>query len=139
MAHRVSTPAFEGPIDLLLHLVNSHEVDIFSVPLAPVVDEFVHHVTERRAELTLDAISEFLLVAAILLELKSQRSPGPTRSTRTKSWWASKTRTAPRTTARVPGLRRNRRRALTMAERRRVRYRGEVGLDEGFVVHAPTS
>jgi len=74
----VSTPVFEGPIDLLLHLVNSHEVDILDLPLAPVVDAFVAVMNDGRDSYSLDVLSEFLLVAAILLELKSQRLlPGP--------------------------------------------------------------
>ena len=74
----VSTPVFEGPIDLLLHLVTSHEVDILDLPLAPVVDAFVAAMNEGRDVYSLDVLSEFLLVAAILIELKSQRLlPGP--------------------------------------------------------------
>ena len=41
VAYAVSTPVFEGPIDLLLHLVSSHEVDVLDIPLLPVVDAFV--------------------------------------------------------------------------------------------------
>jgi len=74
----VSTPVFEGPIDLLLHLVTTHELDVLDVPLAPVVDAFVAVLHEGKDAYTLDALSEFLLVAAILVELKSQRLlPGP--------------------------------------------------------------
>jgi segregation and condensation protein A len=74
----ISTPVFEGPIDLLLHLVTGHEIDVLDVPLAPVVDAFVAVLHEGREAYTMDVLSEFLLVAAILLELKSQRLlPGP--------------------------------------------------------------
>ncbi len=74
----VSTPVFEGPIDLLLHLVTSHELDILEVPLAPVVDAFVATMQATKDRYGLEVLSEFLLVAAILLELKSQRLlPGP--------------------------------------------------------------
>ena len=55
-----------------------HEVDILDIPLAPVVDAFVAHLTEHRHDLAMDVLSEFLLMAAILVELKSQRLlPGP--------------------------------------------------------------
>src|SRR5208282_3019065 len=78
VAYPVRTPLFEGPIDLLLHLVSTHEVDVLEIPLAPVVDAFVHHLVERRQEISIEVLSEFLLVAAILVELKSQRLlPGP--------------------------------------------------------------
>ena len=78
VAYVVSTPVFEGPLDLLLHLVSSHQVDVLDVPLAPVVDAFVAALSERSGEMSMDQLSEFLLVAAILVELKSQRLlPGP--------------------------------------------------------------
>ncbi len=78
MGVSVSTPVFEGPIDLLLHLVTSHEVDVLDVPLAPVVDAFVAALAEGKDAYGMEALSEFVLVAAILLELKSQRLlPGP--------------------------------------------------------------
>ena len=73
MAYAVSTPVFEGPIDLLLHLVSSHEVDVLDIPLLPVVDGFVHVLSEQRELIDFNQLSEFLLVAAILIELKSQK------------------------------------------------------------------
>jgi segregation and condensation protein A len=73
VAYAVSTPAFEGPIDLLLHLVSSHEVDVLDIPLLPVVDGFVRVLSEERTLIDFNQLSEFLLVAAILIELKSQR------------------------------------------------------------------
>jgi segregation and condensation protein A len=73
VGHQVSTPVFEGPIEVLLHLVSAHEVDVLEVPMAPVVDGFLRTLAERRQELSVDTLSEFLLIAAILLELKSQR------------------------------------------------------------------
>ena len=73
MAYAVSTPVFEGPIDLLLHLVSSHEVDVLDVPLLPVVDGFVRVLSEQRDVIDFNQLSEFLLVAAILIELKSQK------------------------------------------------------------------
>jgi segregation and condensation protein A len=73
VAYAVSTPAFEGPIDLLLHLVSSHEMDVLDVPLMPVVDGFVRFLSDEREHIDFNQLSEFLLVAAILIELKSQR------------------------------------------------------------------
>jgi segregation and condensation protein A len=71
-------PAYSGPLDVLFQLVSSHEVDILEVPLAPVVDAFVAMLRARREDCSMDQLSEFLLYAAILLELKSQRLlPGP--------------------------------------------------------------
>ena len=48
VAYAVSTPVFEGPIDLLLHLVSVHEVDVLDIPLLPVVDAFVRVLAEQR-------------------------------------------------------------------------------------------
>ena len=73
MAYAVSTPAFEGPIDLLLHLVSSHELDVLDIPLLPVVDGFVRVLSQERDLIEFNQLSEFLLVAAILIELKSQK------------------------------------------------------------------
>jgi segregation and condensation protein A len=73
----VSTPVFEGPIDLLLQLVNSHEVELYDVPLAAVVDAFVAEVAGWES-VDLHTLSEFLMVASVLIELKSRRLlPGP--------------------------------------------------------------
>jgi segregation and condensation protein A len=73
VTYAVSTPVFEGPIDLLLHLVSSHEVDVLDIPLLPVVDGFLRVLVEQRDQINLNQLSEFLLVAAILIELKSQK------------------------------------------------------------------
>ncbi len=77
MAATVSTPVFEGPIELLLQLVNSHQVDLYDVPLAAVVDAFVAEVATWES-VDLQTLSEFLMVASTLVELKSRRLlPGP--------------------------------------------------------------
>ena len=73
----VATPAYEGPLDVLLQLVNQHEVDIFDIPLASVVDAFVA-ARARGEQQGLQTLSEFLVIAAVLIELKSRRLlPGP--------------------------------------------------------------
>jgi segregation and condensation protein A len=69
----VDAPGYAGPLDVLFQLVSAHEVDVLDVPLAPIVDAFVAHLRQRRETLTMDELSEFLLYAALLLELKSQR------------------------------------------------------------------
>ena len=61
---------FEGPFDLLLHLVGRQKLDINQISLATIADEFVDHI-DRMKELDLDVASDFLLVAATLLELKA--------------------------------------------------------------------
>ena len=77
MAAHVHTPVFEGPFDVLLQLVSEHKLDVYDIPLAEVVDAFVAEVAERQG-LDLELVSEFLVIAAILVELKSRALlPGP--------------------------------------------------------------
>ena len=67
---RVSQGAFEGPFDLLLTLISKHELDITEISLSRVTDEFIGYLRELDTEESLDEASEFLLVAATLLDLK---------------------------------------------------------------------
>ena len=69
-AYKVRTEIFEGPFDLLLHLVGRQKLDINQIALSTIADEFVDHI-DRMRELDLDVASDFLLVAATLLELKA--------------------------------------------------------------------
>ena len=72
MAVDVSTPVFEGPFDLLLHLITQQQVDIHEISLSAIVDGFVTEL-ERLGRMELEVSSEFLLIAAILIELKAKR------------------------------------------------------------------
>ena len=72
MTYVVTTPSFSGPIETLLQLISSHDVDILDIPLAPVVDAFVRTLRDVTIVVDVEELSEFLLIAAILLELKSQ-------------------------------------------------------------------
>lgn len=69
--YKVRLKAFEGPMDLLLHLVRKAEVDIEAIPLASIADQYVKHLAgiER---IDIDLAGEFLVMAATLLELKSR-------------------------------------------------------------------
>ena len=73
MTYVVTTPSFSGPIEPLLQLISSPDVDILDVPLGPVVDAFVATLRDESVSLEVEDLSEFLLIAAILLELKSQK------------------------------------------------------------------
>jgi segregation and condensation protein A len=72
MAYEVSTPVFEGPFDLLLHLILREQVDIYEVSLAPIVDAYLAHL-EQMQSLDLELTTEFLLIAATLVDLKARR------------------------------------------------------------------
>lgn len=67
---RVTVGTFEGPFDLLLSLITKHELDITEISLSTVTDEFIAYLRHLDAEESLDEASEFLLVAATLLDLK---------------------------------------------------------------------
>jgi segregation and condensation protein A len=73
MAYTVSTPVFEGPFDLLLHLITREEVDLWEVSLSAIVDGYVAALESMRSQLDLETATEFLLIAAVLLELKARR------------------------------------------------------------------
>ncbi|MDQ1394107.1 MAG: segregation and condensation protein, partial [Acidimicrobiaceae bacterium] len=72
MPYEVTTAVFEGPFDLLLHLITREQVDIYEVSINAIVDAFVAEL-ERRQSFDLDGATEFLLIAAILIELKARR------------------------------------------------------------------
>jgi segregation and condensation protein A len=69
---QVRTEQFEGPFDLLLHLILKEDVDIYEIHLAEIVDAFLGHVAEMEA-CDLEVSTEFLLIAATLVELKCRR------------------------------------------------------------------
>src|SRR3954449_11098748 len=72
MAFAVATPVFEGPFELLLHLILREQVDIYEVSLTRIVDAYLEEI-ERLQVLDLDVATEFLLIAATLVELKARR------------------------------------------------------------------
>ncbi|CAN5736106.1 hypothetical protein BH23ACT5_BH23ACT5_10930 [soil metagenome] len=70
MSYHVSTDVFEGPLDLLLQLITRHQVDVTSVSLTDLVAEYLAYLDEMR-QLDLDVTSEFLLIAATLIQIKA--------------------------------------------------------------------
>lgn len=71
MAISVKLEAFEGPLDLLLHLIDKNKVDIYDIPIAIIVEQYLEYVKCLPAE-NMDVKSEFLVMAATLLEIKSR-------------------------------------------------------------------
>jgi segregation and condensation protein A len=71
--YRVDIPAagFEGPLDLLLHLIQQHELDILDIPIAFVTEKFLHYLAVMRS-LSIDVASEYLVMAATLAHIKSK-------------------------------------------------------------------
>ncbi len=72
MAFTVQTSVYEGPFDLLLHLILRDEVDLYEVHLGTIVDAYLVEL-DRLEDLDLDLATEFLLIATTLVELKSRR------------------------------------------------------------------
>lgn len=66
---RVRLPVFSGPMDLLLHLVREKEVEIEGIPIGPIAEGFLAHV-RAMASLDMEVASEFLVLAATLMEIK---------------------------------------------------------------------
>ncbi len=86
----VHLDVFEGPFDLLLGLIAKHKLDITEIALARVTDEFIAHIRtirEAEQEWDLSQASEFLLVAATLLDLKAARAK--TRAASSLRVWRS--------------------------------------------------
>ena len=72
MAFEVATPVYDGPFDLLLHLILKEEVDIHEVSLTRLVEAYLEEI-QRMQMLDLDVATEFLLIASTLVELKTRR------------------------------------------------------------------
>ena len=72
MPYEVRTAVYEGPFDLLLHLILRDEVELWDVPLAGIIDAYLDEL-ERMTSLDLEVATEFLLIAATLVELKARR------------------------------------------------------------------
>lgn len=71
MAYVVDLPVFQGPLDLLLHLVRRNEMDIYDIPIALLADQYMATLAEMES-LDLDVAGDFLVMASTLLEIKSR-------------------------------------------------------------------
>ncbi|HKY37465.1 MAG TPA: segregation/condensation protein A [Polyangiaceae bacterium] len=71
LGYQVVLPTFEGPLDLLLHLIEQHELDIRDIPIAFVAQKYVEYITLME-ELNIDIASEYLVMAATLIHIKSK-------------------------------------------------------------------
>ncbi|WP_163101051.1 segregation/condensation protein A [Peribacillus alkalitolerans] len=71
MIYNVKIDAFEGPLDLLLHLINRLEIDIYDIPVSEITEQYLIFIHTMK-ELQLDVASEYLVMAATLLAIKSK-------------------------------------------------------------------
>lgn len=67
----VRLDAFEGPLDLLYHLIEKNEIDIYDIPIAKITDQYLEYL-EQAEDRDMNGMSEFLVMAATLLEIKSK-------------------------------------------------------------------
>ena len=65
----VKLEAFEGPLDLLLHLIEKNKVDIYDIPIVEITNQYMEYIRAMQ-EKDLNVMSEFLLMAATLLDIK---------------------------------------------------------------------
>src|SRR4030095_4529876 len=80
-ADSVKLDSFEGPLDLLIHLIKKHEVNIYDIPIALITKQYLDYV-DMIKELNLDTVGEFLVMAATLIHIKSKMllpRPDPTQ------------------------------------------------------------
>ena len=68
----VELDRFQGPLDLLLHLIREQDIDIFDIPIAQITAQFLHAIREVQKEMGLDVAGEFLEMAATLVRIKAQ-------------------------------------------------------------------
>src|SRR6478609_11216069 len=69
--YSVKLPTFEGPLDLLLHLIEEHELNVMDIPIAFVAKKYVEYITLMES-LNIDIASEYLVMAATLTHIKSK-------------------------------------------------------------------
>jgi segregation and condensation protein A len=70
-APRIRLPLFEGPLDLLLHLIRKDRIDIHDLPIAPITRQYMEYLALMK-ELNLDVAGEFMVMAATLIHIKSK-------------------------------------------------------------------
>ncbi|MDO6451075.1 segregation/condensation protein A [Oceanobacillus profundus] len=70
-AYEVKLDAFEGPLDLLLHLINQYEIDIYDIPMAQITKQYMEYIHTMQ-QLELNIASEYLVMASTLVAIKSQ-------------------------------------------------------------------
>jgi segregation and condensation protein A len=71
MEYKIKIDSFEGPLDLLLHLINKFEIDIYDIPAAEITNQYLLYVKTMQ-QLELDVASEYLVMAATLIAMKSR-------------------------------------------------------------------
>jgi segregation and condensation protein A len=71
MTYQVRLPIFEGPMDLLLHLIEENEIDIYNIPIALITQQYLDYL-DRAGQMDLELTSEFIVMACTLLSIKAR-------------------------------------------------------------------
>ena len=78
--YSVRLDSFEGPMELLMHLIEKNKIDIYDIPIAELTEQYIEYLDQFR-EFNLEIASEFLLMATTLLQIKSRMMlPKPPKS-----------------------------------------------------------
>jgi segregation and condensation protein A len=70
-AYKLTLPSFHGPLDLLLHLIRKHEVDIYDIPIVLITEQYNEYL-DAMTELDLDVAADYIYMAALLINIKSR-------------------------------------------------------------------
>lgn len=69
--YKIKTPAFEGPMALLMHLLEKNKVDIYDIPIAEIAAQYLEYINNMQ-ELDMELASEFIVMASLLLHIKAR-------------------------------------------------------------------
>jgi segregation and condensation protein A len=70
-SYKVTLPVFEGPLDLLLHLIRKHKIDIYDIPILMITEQYNAYL-DAMQQLDLDVAADFIYMAAVLIHIKSR-------------------------------------------------------------------
>ena len=71
MSYQLKLEVFEGPLALLMHLIEKSQIDIYDIPIAEITEQYLAYLKQME-EVDLEIASEFLVMAATLLQIKSR-------------------------------------------------------------------
>ncbi|MDW7667602.1 MAG: segregation/condensation protein A [Bacillota bacterium] len=71
MEYIVNLNKFQGPFDLLFHLIEEHEIEIYDIPISEITEQYISYL-DKMVEYSMDVTSEFILMASTLIEIKSR-------------------------------------------------------------------
>src|SRR5437764_5360210 len=70
-AYKVTLPSFHGPLDLLLHLIKQHKIDIYDIPILLITQQYTAYL-DTMEELDLEVAADYIYMAALLIHIKSR-------------------------------------------------------------------